>query len=606
MSYFNNPILQRENYINTLNILEFFLDGNESYRFNSKDEYVVTWFDKDFYTLPNKTQTAIKVRCLNLTNPIYISKNNSFQHENNINILIPIDILHKVHIGSIWVNGISNQRFKSESFSICLDPIQKNYNIYSIAKTYRDLKYASHDTSLLPIPFDHTKYIDKLNYDRNQLIVYKSPEHSCNFVIHPLIFFLAHYGYSTTINQLISTYEWSRVEKKLLLNEAIENDLYTEYVILPNTLTQRDAVFLYHLKYDKQTYDTVKRLNNSIINSKSQASDNSSFKILCWHDQPIKLVIQGYKIGDTILCSSISTISEPLGEPINLILPIKYKRKIKGNNQTGDQKYLILTKPYIRPTERKYLDITRDPVNNIVVEQIIDELLQIGQKRLLNKIYIDTQHSNKQAAQIVTANIPENFGVGEMFGDGTGSTGLLQCIFKLVESEKLDIIDERIQKVWEHAKEFKQNNAVTSLEWFSFEKGFCHDDNIVAMPLNSFYDNILETTGPQKVFIIRLQLEGKTFYILEFGLQHKLEKNIPKGFSAIVYKEDIGEDFLGLNQSSLQSPFIRLLAEIISLNGSTNENFIDGYNLSNKKVSTFIHKEGKNNNWVQNGINKLL
>ena len=96
-------------------------------------------------------------------------------------------------------------------------------------------------------------------------------------------------------------------------------------VFVPNNLSTKDAVFLYHLKYDAYTKTVVKDITTKIIFSKGQ--ERPHYRIPCWHDKPIMLSFYGIELGNSVLCCQITGISQPQGEPINLY----YHSAIKTN-----------------------------------------------------------------------------------------------------------------------------------------------------------------------------------------------------------------------------------------------------------------------------------
>ena len=66
------------------------------------------------------------------------------------------------------------------------------------------------------------------------------------------------------------------------------------------TFPQKDAVFLYHLKYDAYTKTVVKDITTKIIFSKGQ--ERPHYRIPCWHDKPIMLSFYGIELGNSVLC----------------------------------------------------------------------------------------------------------------------------------------------------------------------------------------------------------------------------------------------------------------------------------------------------------------
>ena len=65
----------------------------------------------------------------------------------------------------------------------------------------------------------YSSYLDDFKKDGNQLLVIQPKGDSKSYIVHPLHFFMAHYGYSSELKRILITDNWSKVEKKLHLNE---------------------------------------------------------------------------------------------------------------------------------------------------------------------------------------------------------------------------------------------------------------------------------------------------------------------------------------------------------------------------------------------------
>lgn len=170
---------------------------------------------------------------------------------------------------------------------------------------------------------------------------------------------MAHYGYSSELKRILITDNWNKVEQKLHLNEYFEG----KGVFVPNNLSTKDTVFLYHLKYDNYTKEVIKDVTAKIILSKGQ--EKPHYRIPCWHDQPITLSFYGIELGKSVLCCQVTGISQPQGEPINLYYHSPIKIREKGKGQNGDEPR-YRTRKHERDHELEKLDIALDNVNNLV------------------------------------------------------------------------------------------------------------------------------------------------------------------------------------------------------------------------------------------------
>ncbi|WP_237612857.1 hypothetical protein [Pasteurella multocida] len=64
---------------------------------------------------------------------------------------------------------------------------------------------------------------------------------------------MMHYGYSTDIKRILATYPFDEVRERLFIDKVVENLDVERYVVLPKYFVKKDAIFLYHLKYDEET-----------------------------------------------------------------------------------------------------------------------------------------------------------------------------------------------------------------------------------------------------------------------------------------------------------------------------------------------------------------
>ncbi|MBD1578014.1 hypothetical protein HC723_16630 [Vibrio sp. S11_S32] len=96
----------------------------------------------------------------------------------------------------------------------------------------------------------------------------------------------------------------------------------------------------------------------------------------------------------------------------------------------------------------------------------------------------------------------------------------------------------------------------------------------------------------------RLHINHQTLFVVSFS-----EKEKGSGFSSIVYKTDNVSLFLSGNSlNDSHYTLVRLLVDIVSL-GVVESDYVDA---QGGKMATFIHRQGANNNWVRNGISKLI
>lgn len=622
MSHFFHKDKPREKYRNPFSIIKYLKPFDKSDpdedsnskpdynftvgHFNKDFEYVVVWYKEGFISPTNATNresngtvTYIDVLLANLTEPQYVRKKDNKKATSYLIVRVHINHIHKLPFGSIWKNGKSKERFILNTYEV---EINDNYRIHSFSKanfdmeagakidgkdnpTLEDLK--KRNSLIEELPFDSEQYFEKIDsYDKNQLININNKKQK--FIIHPLSLFIAHYGYSMDIKRIISRLNPDAVKEELIpkneeIKEKMKMEGIKEYVILPLKFTQRDAVFLHQLKYNDSVWTKVKGIHNKIQQSKDE---KTIVRIDFWH-KPLTIRMQGIPIGDKILCANIIGISEPKLDPINLIL--QPKRSL-GVDASRESKEFLKVRQYVQPENVEDLDFTHDPVNNLTTLILLERLEKIGDLVIINKITDGIMSKPiDDNTRFINDEPVEEFGVGDE--QGRGSTGLAKGLFDVKEDNQ-----SRFDKIWEHAKEYVRRYNGTA-KWFTYGQGLQETDDFYVMSLSELHSSTYDLYLPQYVLVIEIQIKGEKYYIIEFG-EAKLENvKEPKRFNGIAYKADNKEDFL-----SKDGELVRLILEVVSLNGTLNSEFTNNYK---GKLALFKHHNSVNNNWVKNGIENL-
>ncbi|MBD1576382.1 hypothetical protein HC723_08020 [Vibrio sp. S11_S32] len=483
MSYFDSHQLEREEWRCSLSLLRFFESGKVGGFFYRESEYVAIWY---YHRLATKqSNTLVEIKFVQLTNPTYIAKNGE-ERQSFLIVKVPINYLHKIPFGSIWVNGESKQRFKLQRYEVKINEKKQNLLIRSISDDAGNHPFKYRD-------YVHYNDIPKFEVDKNRLLIVT--ENDISFIIHPLQFFMAHYGYSCEIKRIISVYNWSKVEQKLHLNDEPETDCECP-VILPRNLSHKDAIFLHHLKYDRYTRKIIKDVNNKIILAKEH---DSSYIIPYWHNQSIQLSFYGIPLGDSVLCAQITGISQPQGNAVNLILAPKSISKKEGISNDNEQFRMVKLE---RERETEQLDIAINPVNNLVSTNVIEKLVLIGQERQINKAQDSKTYQGSLNVKYLPYEKPSNFGVGDKYG-ALGGTGIANCFYDVPNTE-LDEGKSRLDLVWEHAIRLrKEQNAKVC--WYTPKCGFNENDNFKLISLKEVCEQ-LNKNYPLTALVLRIDI----------------------------------------------------------------------------------------------------
>ncbi|HDR1345635.1 TPA: hypothetical protein QB387_001912 [Pasteurella multocida] len=592
MSYFDENKLPRINWRCSLNLIKFFKSPVRGY-FEPNAEYVVTWYDKKLSSGNGEHRTFVEINLINLSTPTYKTQNGLCQ--SFIVIRVPINYLHKIPFGSIWKNGEFKEKFQCEEFEV---KFSKDHNL-----SYLPLWKENH-----PFKCDkyvHTSDLDRFRKDGNNLLVIKHDNLSC--IIHPLHFFMAHYGYSSELKRILSAYNWSEVTKRLCIKENPDNG-NGRSIVLPRNLSDKDAVFLYHLKYDNYSKKVIEGVSNSIILSKEQndsldsssinvrPKSNNNYRISCWHTQEITLSFYGIRLGNSVLCCQITGISQPQGEAITLALPpIVTKNKNAEKNANDEQQYRIIKKEREREHELEQLDIALNPVNNLVTMDVIEKLKLLGESRQINKIRITQEAIHSSNTKFLHYDEPSDFSVGDKTGK-TGFTGIANCLYD-IENDSKDG-KSRLDTVWEHATRLRIEMEAR-VSWWTPKLGFREEHKFKLISLKDICDSA-NRSYPESTLILRIDAQGRTFFTFSFP-----ERNNDTSFSSIVYEPANMSEFLSFDATTDGAfNFLKLLIEVVSLQGVSSD-YVDS---KNGRMAAFKHRTARNNdnNWVKNGIAKLL
>ena len=584
---------ERIPYRNSLSLKKFFERNSD--KLYKNNEYVVVWYKK----ISNENNDGKKLVEIVFVN-ISTKKPSTYQ----IPIDLSINYLHKIKIGSIWINGSSKELFKNDVFNVSMR--EDNYSIRSFYESRkRDKVPPATESDKVP-PFTESAYpINNLLIDKNKLILIDW--NGITYILHPLTFFIVHYGYSMEIKRVLLSYLWESLDRNQdsvlnLFNIPSPNsNTFDNIVVLPKKLTIRDAIFLYHLKNDSYTQDRVKHVTNSARHALVNTNPSYDFYpiIRPWHNQQIDLEITGIKLNETtILCTAISAISEPIGPDITLIMPPVYKKKIEEVEITIDDADEIAIKLRRRKELEKVLVDDSKKVNNLHVATIKEKLGILGNSRTINKNYEIIENGVDKKYKLIESDEPKEFAVGAGEG-GNGKTGLADCFYDTRNATGATYSnDERLQKLWDHAQNLKANKNA-KVHWFTFTNGFNDNLNFKTMSMSSCH--LDDTTSyPNEVLIIRVIIDENVYIVIDFAPEKNVstDKEMSKQGIVIKLQENI-ESFLNVqNDNGLSS----ILIHVAIMNGNISFDYIDSFK---GKMVGFRHRDGKNNNWILNAIERI-
>lgn len=545
-------------------------------------EYIVVWYDSSFLFQRKNTQAHVKVKLVNLKNPTYEKK--GVTHLSILYISVPINILHYFFIGSVWKEGKAIKQVKLKEYLVTANQAFEGNRDNVNYQPFYDKEKSKYNKPFLPNLYTIESDYNNYRYDKNQLI--KIQQDGIDFIIHPLHLFCTHYGMSADIKRILTAYDWDEVKKRFYL-DINEPSLYHEkHVVVSKYFVKKDAIFLHHLKYDKAvTLERTKKLNNEI---KVSDENPNPIKVQFWHDQKVQLKIRGIELNGVILCAEVLGINQPEGDDITLVLHRNKKVEERNIQSNGNEKLAI--KKYKREVNTEYLGtkITDGEPDNRTSQSIRKRFEELGRKRIINTLNIQHQHNNPYQTKGIQPKEVNELGFGDRYG-AEGNVGLASCYL----DDSAESKDIKLYRLWDMAKDFALLNSA-KVHWFTPNKGFCDDDNLVFLSLE--HDTAF--AYPEIALVIRIELDDEIFYIIDFS-----QKLHDISMSGIVYQESDDEDFISLNDIQ-GSKLAEILSEVI-LSEQLPIDYISQQNENERKIATFKHPTAESSNWVYNGISKL-
>lgn len=592
MSYALFDNLKRTPHANTINLTQQF--SNEKQIFPS-NEYAVLWYGK---VTPHNHNLLVAVHLVNVSslNEFYISVN------------VPLECISQMPIGSIWKDGKSSEKFSFNSDSCSLR--QAEY-LESITNNISYIYINDADQTnvaicdLLRQAYPITLFDGKSTFlDHNTLLVVDSEKENKKVIIHPLMFFNAHYGASKEVNRILLSYLWDggnnldTVETLLGLNHRVDN--IENIVFIPDSLVIGDAVFLHYVKYNQYTKNVVKNLN-ARVRGNLTAKQYSYLKVIPYHTQPITIGFNYIALNeDTLLCTEVTGISMPQGEPIHYQLA-KSSNAVENLVENEDKNNFFTIQPIFQSLSLDELFLVNDQVNNRTENIVKLPIKTIGEIRELIKVdnpnNLNKAVTSGENIQIVESE-PDKYGTGARSGSD-GNTGLLRVLLAACDDYKKDIygvrnIDTQYEKLLKYAQYLKVEHPNICIDCYSFKDGQL-GEQIQPLRLSNNRQSF-----PHSVYILRVQINDNLYYFLD------CEPSATQSASGTVVKIDIDHEVDFLNRNS-RNPFnLNQIVTYLSHNyGRIPKSAFNKFNENGIIIARYKHMNEESSNWVISSIEKL-
>lgn len=555
-----------DNFDRTVNLSNVDI-GRHTDKFFNNHEYVLIWFGRIFRG--SNRRNAIK-----LVETIFLSLNNGYE----FGVKLPIELANSLILGSIWVNGLTCQKFEFDDAITVIDEDSVN------------LKYSNHIGITKKdgvFEFDLNNYpVDDLENDTNTLLVIK--QGSRKVLIHPLTFFMAHYGVSKEINRVLLTYLWADVKEMLSLN--FPDPKTSDVTLIPDNCVIPDAVFLHHLKYNQHTQDVIERLNTRVLNALKKNKDHivpskrsSPLKVVPYHKQKIEIELKGINVGDDIiLCTEITGMSVPQGNAIHYAFD-DYEISENNINQTK-----LTTRSYKAlfhkiDTDEVIVEAESNAGNSTtaVVRQRIRTIGEIRELVRVENITIE-QAIQRQTSQVIPLNepIPSTYAVGVKTGTNK-DVGILK---PLISSDILRHRNPSFKKILKYAKSLRSNPEYNNVLIDAYSKGKLHGETV---------EHLNKTNKPTTVlfiYVLRIAIDKDVYYIFDCSISTGVNT------SGIGIKVNNDNNFMNAGIEAV-------LEQLFENNGRLSDPEI--LNRLYGSIANFRHTNSESSNWVATVIKNI-
>ena len=535
-------------------------------------EYVVIWFGRIFRG--SDRRNAVK-----LIEVIFLNLNNGFE----VGVKIPIELAHRLPIGSIWVNGVTRQKYDFDD------------GLAVIQQRSANLNYSNHfgvSKNNGKFEFDLNNYpVNGLEHDANTLLVINQGSHKV--LIHPLIFFMAHYGVSKEINRILLTYLWVDIEGKL--NLCRPDPEVSDTIIVPDSCVIADAVFLYHLKHNQYTKKVTKELNTRVLdalqknqNHRVPSQRSAPLKIVPYHEQQIEIGFKGITIEDgIILCTEITGMSMPQGAAINYALS---EHESGEGNLDQDELSPRSYKPLFNKINTDEVVVEAESnAGNSTTAIVLQHIQTIGEIRELirvENITID-QAIHRQRRRVIPLNepIPSTFAVGERRGSNK-AVGILRT---LISSGVVDHQNPLFKRLLEYAQllradpEYPQYNDMIIN---CYSNGRLHGETTKYLNRHDGPTNVLGA------YVLKLEADNEAYYIFDCSMA----SGVNRSGIGIKVDNDRAFDNIGIDA---------VLERLFDNDGKLSDQDTESLGLIYGSIVKFNHVNHKNSNWVRTALEKL-
>lgn len=504
----------------------------------------------------------------------------------------PITALGQLRIGSVWKDGFCrSQAVFGEATEFEVNFSESGWRHTSFQQT-KDQPY---DWSCYPLHYPR---------DKNQFLEFDL-KGGGRLVIPCLEFFYRCYGRSAEIKRVLTTYTWHGA------NEPHVSKLYAELeeleeadkwkVKLRKRLVLDDVLLLAHAKYEEYTERILRGIYSQIeADHDARYSPEVFLKIQPWHQGPATLKVRGIQLIDgSFLALQIVGCSDPEGTVIQRDREDQIRNSgLDSDDEDGDEQRNSRVRRFKKTPLIIDLTGSEEPDHGLGSTEVIDDEFEVVSNR---RVVIDVRRDRTKSGGGQNGGIgtpPSVVSGGEPYGGGKGVGQALIYAKQVMESHGM------LRDMWTAMLylQRKYPTVIQSVEWFTFESGFCADSEPGLIALTPFEDDDetvdtktrnwlyldVDSKVPRGLLVAKLSVGLKTAFIVEIQRRTRQKQNddgvteeSEENFKGLVFTLDDGQ--------TISKWLAELLFEIRKVHGIVR-------NLTGKipgNALTFSHKSSR-------------
>lgn len=444
---------------------------------------------------------------------------------------LPLTSLGQLRIGTVWQNNVC-------CAEVILDSPQEPFSIDFTKGAWKCTTFSEAIENDLPPPYPPNIYLPQHPKDQNGFLEFKLPTGG-KLVIPCIEFYSRCYGRSGEVKRILAAYSWNSGSDTAVgrlyapLDEPEELGKWK--VKLKRRLVNGDVILLAHAKYDRYTESQCKEIYSRLEAQYDPADKKPAFmKVGPWFQGTAQLKVNGIWFDNkkSFLALQIIGCSDPGGVTIQRDRENSNKADKPANPDDA-------TDAWKGPPERRLVklqeivDLTGDeePDHDAIPIEIQDpDFVVLGQPRLVIDARRDQAKST--AGDRPNGTDANKYSSGEPHGNkkGTGHSSIHAPQILETHGTLRDTWNAMLHLMGKHPA------AISSVEWFTFQRGFNNTPEPRLNRLQPFgKDEEVSTeirnwlfcrgSNPRGILIARIIANGKSVYIVEIERKPRTKKD---------------------------------------------------------------------------------